>query len=513
MRRTLNALILIMVIAGITLAAISPDYLSMAIVVIMAVILLLGSIFGLFQVVSCIRAFQSAKNIILNAENMQIESIWRYIEKNRNIFNQKMLNQLFFDYADKVEAQKKSNQLISNIEEYINEDVISLKTWQGVILQIPSTLTGLGILGTFIGLIIGIRNIGFSSVTAALTSVQLLLSGIETAFYTSIVGVILSILFNIISRLSWNTMLREYGIFIDLFHKSVLPTEDEQSRYAMQKDIAKVISLLERIPKTPAYSISSGKAGGSTAAETEQIMMPQIIEGMKNEEFEIYLQPKYNLGSRQILGAEALVRWNHPKLGMISPAVFLPVLEANGYITKLDQYVWERVCRIQKKWNDSGRPNIPITVNITKTDILALNIPEIFSNLIAKYELSPRAIEIDIAMNAYQEIEDSAIETERLLRQSGFRVIVDGFNGDFFSLNHTQADALKWDLRNIPKVTKDVVQAAFDKAQELHMVLTVEGIENMNQLNLLRKSGCTEGQGYYLSKPLSLAGFEKLHEN
>ena len=133
------------------------------------------------------------------------------------------------------------------------------------------------------------------------------------------------------------------------------------------------------------------------------MLMPQILNGLQNNEFTFYLQPRYDLNTEKIIGAEALVRWIHPKLGMVAPSVFIPILEKNGYITKLDQYIWNQICAKIRGWIDGGIRPVPISVNISKTDILALDISEVFSDLIQKYRIPPRCIEFDIAQNAYLE--------------------------------------------------------------------------------------------------------------
>ena len=136
----------------------------------------------------------------------------------------------------------------NDIEDTYNEDTISLKIWRGAVNQIPETLTGIGILGTFIGLIIGVGSIGFSSVTAAITSLQTMINGIEIAFYTSIVGIILSICFNLTYKFYWNILLRDLGLFIDDFHKNVIPSEETQMKELQVKYYS---TMLAHMPEAP----------------------------------------------------------------------------------------------------------------------------------------------------------------------------------------------------------------------------------------------------------------------
>ena len=515
MRRLVYSLIIFVLIGGIILTAYAPDEISTVFIVLMEVIVALGILFGIFPVIQFYRAFETGLENIERALEVQTSSTWSVMVQIEEFFHQRVLDDLFREYQEKVQGQRDSGQVLSDIEDYINDDILGLRSWQNVVLQIPGTLTGLGILGTFIGLIVGIRGIGFSSVNAALSSVQTLLSGIQVAFYTSIAGVILSLFFNIMVRVSWNMMLRNLGLFVDEFHKNVIPTVEEQLRYRERKEMKQITTLLERLPKSGNFSISGGNSGPALQTQNsgnEQILMPQILQGLKDGEFVFYLQPRFDLNNRKIVGAEALVRWNHGKLGMVSPAVFIPVLENNGYITKLDQYIWEQVCATIRRWIDGGIRPVPLSINVTKTDILATDIADFFGEMLKKYRIPPRLLEVEIAENAYLLSSHAVLETEAKLRQNGFRVVVDGFNGDYIALNSIPdiaADALKLDLRRLDGgQNQNLLNSIFDQARKLQLNLSVEGIENMEQMGMLRKCGCNEGQGFFLSKPISVKDFE-----
>ena len=251
----------------------------------------------------------------------------------------------------------------------------------------------------------------------------------------------------------------------------------------------------------------------------EQAILPKIQSGLQNGEFIFYLQPRYNLSSKAICGAEALVRWNHPDLGLVSPSVFLPILERNGFITQLDTYIWNSVFATIRRWIDEGRRVVPVSVNLTRTDILAmLNVTDIFKGLLDKYKIPPKWIEVEIAKNAYSEASSmKTLEVEYSLRQSGFKVIVDGFDGNYLALNgagQTNADVLKLDLRNFMNDTEIAFSPIFEQAKELNQEIIAEGIESMEQASQMKKLGCREGQGFYLSKPVPVGEFEnKLEES
>lgn len=515
MRRLIYSLIIFILIGGIILTAYAPDEVSTVFIVIMEAIVFMGVLFGIMPVIQYYRGLDQGQENINRALEVQSNSTWSVIAQNEDFFQQRTLDELFREYQEKVQGQREAGQVLADIGDYVNEDVLGLRSWQSIITQIPGTLTGLGILGTFIGLIIGIQGIGFSSVSAALSSVQVLLSGIQVAFYTSIAGVILSLVFNIMYRITWNMMMRSLGMFTESFHKHVIPPVDEQLRYRERKEIKQITELLERLPKSGNYSVANG--GGELPAQNggnEQILMPQILQGLKDGEFVFQLQPRYDLNNRKIIGAEALVRWNHGKLGMISPGVFIPILESNGYITKLDQYIWEQVCATIRRWIDKGIRPVPITINVTKTDIMAMDVVEFFSEMLKKYRIPPRQLEIDIAENAYMHAGETALEAENKLRQSGFKVSVDGFDGNFIAISAIeglQADVLKLDLRHYAGSNNQAaLNGLFEQARKLQYSMEVEGIESMEQLGMLRKCGCSRGQGFYLSRPVSTDEFKKM---
>lgn len=495
--------------SGAVLTAYSPDLLSMVIVGFMCMIALAGSLYGLLPTISFTGGLLNGQNSIRKASGTEGTSTWVAALQIERFFHQKTLDKLFAEYREKVQHQRETGQIVSDIDEAINEDVLALYTWRGVIAQIPGTLTGLGILGTFVGLLLGLRSISFITVEAALGSVQSILAGIDTAFYTSIAGVILSILFNIINNVLRNIMNRETGLFLENFHKTVIPTTDEQARYSSRREVRQILELLDRLPKTSPNPLSGEAMNG--AGGNERVLMPQILEGLRKNEFTFFLQPQYELNTRKVIGAEALVRWNHPVLGVVSPSVFIPVLESNGYITKLDQNIWEQVCQTIRAWIDQGIRPLPISVNVTKTDILAMDVAEFFSDMLKKYRIPPKYLDIDIARSAYLETHGALGDTIAQLQQMGFRVILDGFDGDYIGLSavgEMSTDVLKLDLRNAEMAHKTAnLPAVFAQARSLRLTLLAEGIESADQLNALRKCGCTEGQGYFFSRPLSVSEF------
>ena len=241
MKRLMPIFIVILLSGCGILTAYAPNMLSMIVVAVMGVVVLLGIIYGLIPVLTFTQGLLTGQKSIQRASEAEEKSVWITALQMDRFFRQKKMDQLFREYRDKVKQQRQNGQIVSDLEDILNEDVLALYSWQGVVAQIPGTLTGLGILGTFIGLLRGLRNINFVTVEAALSSVQSILTGIDTAFYTSIAGVILSILFNISNNILRNTMDREMGIFLEVFHRVVLPTTQEQERYRSRRETRQII--------------------------------------------------------------------------------------------------------------------------------------------------------------------------------------------------------------------------------------------------------------------------------
>ena len=441
----------VLLLSSIALAAYSPDLLSALIVGLMCIIALAGCIHGLLPTISITGGLLNGQKSIRKASETEGSSAWVAALQIERFFQQKTLDGLFEDYREKVQHQRETGQIVSDLDEVLNEDVLALHTWKGVIAQLPGTLTGLGILGTFVGLLLGLRGISFVTVEAALGSVQSILAGINTAFYTSIAGVILSILFNITNNVLRTIMNRETGLFLEEFHKSVIPTTDEQARYSSRREVRQILELLERLPRNAGNGVLSRETVQS-AGLNERVLMPQILDGLRKNEFTFFLQPRYDLNTRRVVGAEALVRWNHPVLGVISPAVFIPVLENNGYITKLDQYIWESVCKTLHKWQESGSNLVPVSVNVSVVDIVNLDVPQIFSDLVEKYQLEPKLLLAEITETMLAENTSLVENAIQGLHRKGFSVMMDDFGSGYSSLNmlkDTNVDAIKLDMKLI----------------------------------------------------------------
>lgn len=504
----------ILLAADLLLFSLAPDRLSLLMLGIMSLMLGLGFALGLVPVIRFSAGLRRALKSVREAAKVQATEPTLLIMRENELFREKHLDEAFAEYREVTQRQIQSGEVLRDLSEFISEDYLSVLSWQGLMVQIPGILTGLGILGTFIGLLSGLGTLSFNSPEAAIDSVAILITGIETAFYTSISGVILSILFNILYRILWNNLIRDYGLFLDCYHKQVVPPTDAQLRHEFHSGLKELMRRLDRFPQVPGYSPVHGAQEQFFSEGSEQLLMPQIVQAMSDGQFEFHLQPIVTLKSRRLVGAEALVRWRHKSLGVLLPASFLPVLEKNAFITKLDLYLWESVCRTLRGWMDNGHRPLPVTLNISKADLLALDLPAIFADLLQRYRLSPRVLELDVAANAYTDDTTVIPPVLAALRALGLKVTLDNFGGDFLvfpDAGALEADCMKLDMRFLPSPESDsALEECFSHARSLGIELTASGIESAAQLVRLESLGCGTGQGFYFYHPMPLEDYQSL---
>ena len=243
--------------------------------------------------------------------------------------------------------------------------------------------------------------------------------------------------------------------------------------------------------------------------------LPSAIE---NEEIQVWYQPQVNYNTGEIIGAEALCRWNHGKLGQLRPSEIIPILENCGLIFDLDKYVWNKVCQNLKKWNEQGLHRT-VSVNVSRVDIREdRDLVEHFNNLIQTYNLSPDQLRIEITESAYVENPELLISTAQALRLNGFKVEMDDFGSGYSSLHmlkEVPVDRIKLDFHFLTasgdsEKSKTIVSCMIKMINSLGIDLIAEGVETVEQAQFLKSEGAFEMQGYYFYKPMTREEFEKL---
>ena len=244
---------------------------------------------------------------------------------------------------------------------------------------------------------------------------------------------------------------------------------------------------------------------------------PSIEQGR----FIVYYQPKFNIRSEQpiLASAEALVRWDHADLGLLSPADFIPILEENGLILELDRYVWREVAARVRAWKDSIGFSVPISVNVSRIDMLNPNLKDIFMDILEAYHLTVEDIALEITESAYTGNTEQVISTVEELRAMGmgFRIEMDDFGTGYSSLGmltHLPIDALKLDMSFVRSAFGEarnvrMIELIIDIADYLHVPVVAEGVETEEQYLVLKAMGCDLVQGYYFSRPVPPEAFER----
>lgn len=250
----------------------------------------------------------------------------------------------------------------------------------------------------------------------------------------------------------------------------------------------------------------------------EQELDGLFEESLKNHDFEVYLQPKVRAESGKLAGAEALIRWKHPRKGMIFPDEFIPLFEGNGKICRLDLYVFEEVCKMLNRRKAKGKPLYPVSVNLSRYHYYHEDFLEDFQAIYQQYDLPANIIEFELTESIFMEGDQITTIKESIdqMHQMGFLCSLDDFGAGFSSLGllkEFDVDTLKLDrvffLDMSSKKARDIVESLINLAKTLHVKTVAEGIEIPEQLEYLNSIHCDEIQGYIFSKPLPIPEFEE----
>lgn len=249
-------------------------------------------------------------------------------------------------------------------------------------------------------------------------------------------------------------------------------------------------------------------------AKIQKLVEDEMEQALENGEFAMFLQPKYSISQNCIVGAEALVRWIHPVKGMIPPGDFIPLFEKNGFIIKMDQYIWEEACKTVRAWIDGGMEPIPISVNVSRRHIKDGRFVQVLDRLIEKYGIERKYLEIEITETVDQEQTSVGIE---MLKEHGYMLLMDDFGSGYSSLNtlkDTQFDIIKIDREFLQDFVRSdrgqkIVEHTIRMTQEIGLQLVAEGVESQEQAMFLSQCGCDTVQGYYYAKPMPVEQFNQ----
>lgn len=240
----------------------------------------------------------------------------------------------------------------------------------------------------------------------------------------------------------------------------------------------------------------------------EENMQAAITE----RQYLMYLQPKYSISKNEIIGAKALVRWKHPERGMIYPDQFIPIIEENGFIRKVDYYIWEEACRFIRRCQDEGLGDCPISVNVSRAHLRDNECIMMLDDMITKTGIPRKLLELEIT----ETVDDQQVSSKAFqLKEEGFTLLMDDFGSGYSSLNillETPFDVIKLDkkfMENMMVSAKGrlILEQVVSMANRLGLGLLAEGVETKEQVELLQNIGCDQVQGYYYAKPMAAEAF------
>ena len=251
-------------------------------------------------------------------------------------------------------------------------------------------------------------------------------------------------------------------------------------------------------------------------------LLNDLSKAAEEKQFKVFYQPKYDIqcDPPRLVSAEALVRWQHPELGMISPSEFIPLFEGNGLINTVDDVVWKQAAEQCARWKEEYGFTLPISVNVSRADVYDLSLVDRLARLVKENGLDRNNIKLEVTESAYTDDSKTLLEVVDQLRDRGFEIEMDDFGSGYSSLNmlsQMPIDVLKMDMKFVHNIESNetdmhLVKAVLDIANYLNLTVVAEGVETKGQLDLLKQAGCQLVQGYYFSRPLPAEEFVRLIE-
>ncbi len=309
-----------------------------------------------------------------------------------------------------------------------------------------------------------------------------------------------------------NKVLEEYQIDIDFFPHYGVCFND------MKDDVITAETIYQSALTASDYGRLSSERGGMfvfdetmfSRNERNVSLARDIEKGIENNEFEVYLQPKYDLNLKRFSGAEALIRWHHPERGTILPGAFITLAEQSDLVIRLDYYMLDRVCKYLAEWRDRGVRLLPVSVNISKRTLFTVDIAKFIEKTIKTYEINPLLLEIEIVESPSPYDVLFLLTTVKKIKALNIKVAIDDFGTGFSSLSYIKKipfDIIKIDKAflsdiEIDEKSRGIVKEIIKLAHILETYVVIEGVQENEQIKLLKTMGADCIQGYYYSEPL-----------
>ena len=242
-----------------------------------------------------------------------------------------------------------------------------------------------------------------------------------------------------------------------------------------------------------------------------------LKKSINRQAFEVYFQPKLDINANKVCGAEALVRWKRENKPMVGPDVFIPILEKNGLIRKLDFFVLSEVCKNMNYWQKHQMQVVPIAINVSRAYILDKYFIKKWLQVLEDYEVEPKYIELEITESMSLKDTKELIKVVNVLKQKGFSVAMDDFGTGYSSLNFLKdlpIDVIKLDKgflegSNLSSKSKTVIACIIEMLHQMNIKVVAEGVETREQMEFLKQLKCDMIQGYYFARPMHAEEYEK----
>lgn len=282
-----------------------------------------------------------------------------------------------------------------------------------------------------------------------------------------------------------------------------------------QTMLDKVLLARRSIKENALCYLNTYESGLQTKTDEINLIENRMHDALKNKEFVLYLQPKYDMFTNKIVGAEALIRWITADGQMIMPNAFIPVFERNGFVVKTDRFIWQEVCKLLRKWQDNGITPVPISVNVSRCNLFNLKFIVYLSHLVDKYKIKQELLELEITESYDHSLSSKVFDK---LKKKGFTLLMDDFGSGYSTLNtlhSSEFDVIKLDKGFLSHFMdnlrgKQIISHTITMIQDIGLDVVAEGVETKAQAQFLQRNGCKVVQGFLYSKPLPVNEFEEL---
>jgi len=312
-----------------------------------------------------------------------------------------------------------------------------------------------------------------------------------------------------------SVFLKNYPLPIQLPARIGVYLTSENSMISIEKMCDRALIAIDSITAGLGTRLAFYNQDLHEKLKLENMILDHVQDALIQQEFLMYLQPKVDLPEGTVVGAEALIRWHHPEMGWITPDKFIPVLEKHGYIYEVDQFIWEEACKVLHFLKEHGKPLFPISVNVARWDLYQSNLLDVLTGLLAKYQLEPEDLRLEILERTYAYDSDSISQVVNRLRNAGFLIEMDDFGVGESSLSmiaDMHIDFLKLDRYFLASGLQDkrrveIIRFIINLAKSLNIKIIAEGVETQEQSDMLLALGCNRVQGYLYGKPIPAKEF------